>query len=124
MAIDLQTVRSSNNRLSSVKGPQVALFVGATSGIGLGTLREFAQHTTEPRVYIVARNAKRAGAIVDDLRALNPRGTYEIIEKNVSLVKDAEAVAEFVKTKESSLELLFLSVGFVSLDGPQRRFSK
>ncbi|KAK8073438.1 hypothetical protein PG994_004337 [Apiospora phragmitis] len=48
-----------------------------------------------------------------------PNGQYEIIEKNVSLVKDAEKVAEFVKSKESSLDLLFLSVGFVSLDGRQ-----
>ncbi|KAK7917438.1 hypothetical protein PG985_011046 [Apiospora marii] len=119
MAISLQTVRTTNNRLSSVKGPHVALFVGATSGIGLGTLREFAQHAAEPRVYFVARNAKKASAITDDLRALNPRGKYEIIEKDVSLVKDATAVAELVKAKESTLDLLFLSVGFVSLDGRQ-----
>ncbi|KAK8071282.1 hypothetical protein PG997_011485 [Apiospora hydei] len=119
MAIDLQTVLNSNSRLASVKTPLVALFVGATSGIGLGALKEFAQHATDPRVYIVARNVKTAGSIVDELRALNPRGQYEIIEKNVSLIKDAEAVAEFVKAKESSLDLLFLSVGFVSLDGRQ-----
>ncbi|KAK8024443.1 hypothetical protein PG993_012509 [Apiospora rasikravindrae] len=119
MAIDLQTVLDSNSRLANVKTPLVALFVGATSGIGLGALKEFAQHASDPRVYIVARNAKTAGAIVEELHVLNPRGRYEIIEKNVSLVKDAEAVAEFVKTKESSLDLLFLSVGFVSLDGRQ-----
>ncbi|KAK8102436.1 hypothetical protein PG984_015582 [Apiospora sp. TS-2023a] len=119
MAIDLQNVRTSNNRLSSVKGPHVALFVGATSGIGLGTLKEFAQHAAEPRIYIVARNTKKASAIVEDLSNLNPRGKYEIIEKDVSLIKDAEAVAEFFKSKESTLDLLFLSVGFLTLDGPQ-----
>ncbi|KAK7973188.1 hypothetical protein PG988_007322 [Apiospora saccharicola] len=119
MAIDLQTVRTSNDRLASVKGPRVALFVGATSGIGLGTLKQFAQHVAEPRGYIVARNAKKASAIVEDLRNLNPRGKYEIIEKDVSLIKDAEAVAELVKSKESTLDLLFLSVGFLTLGGPQ-----
>ena len=122
MAIALQTVRTSNSRLSRVKRPLVALFVGATSGIGLGTLREFAQHAAEPRVYIVARNAQKAGTIVDELRALNANGRYEIIEKDVSLVQDATAVAEFVKAKEATLDLLFLSVGFVSLQGPQSTF--
>ncbi|KAK8004882.1 hypothetical protein PG990_010919 [Apiospora arundinis] len=119
MGVDIETVRASNSRLSDVKGPQVALFVGATSGIGLGALKEFAQHAIDPRVYFVARNAKTAAGIVDDLRTLNPGGKYEIIEKNVSLVRDAEKVAEFVKSKESSLDLLFLSAGFVSFDGRQ-----
>jgi NAD(P)-dependent dehydrogenase (short-subunit alcohol dehydrogenase family) len=115
--VDLQTMISSNNRLSTAKGPYVALFVGATSGIGLGVLKEFTRHAVDPRVYFVARNATTAASIVDELRVLNPRGKFEIIEKNVSLLKDAEKVAELVKAKESSLDLLFLSAGFFSLDG-------
>ncbi|ROV94590.1 hypothetical protein VPNG_09193 [Cytospora leucostoma] len=117
--VDLQTMVSSNSRLSSVKGPFVALFVGATSGIGLGVLKQFAQNASEPRVYFVARNAAAAAPIADELRKLNPRGKYEIIGKNVSLIKDAGKVAELVKAKESSLDLLFMSVGFFSLDGRQ-----
>lgn len=102
-----------------MKGPNVALFVGATSGIGLGVLKQFAQHAAEPRVYFVARNAATVAPIADELRELNPRGKYEIIEKNVSLIKDAAKVAEIVKSKESSLDLLFMSVGFFSMDGRQ-----
>lgn len=117
--VDLQSVNSSNDRLSSVKGPHVALFVGATSGIGLGVLKQFAEHAAEPRVYFVARNAAAAAPIAEELRRLNPRGTYEIIEKDVSLIKEAGEVAEIVKAKEASLDLLFLSVGFFSLDGRQ-----
>lgn len=121
--VNLKSVTASNSRLSSVRtGPYVALFVGATSGIGLETLKQFAQHAAEPRVYFVARSATKAAPIADELRRLNPRGTYEIIEKDVSLVKQATQVAEYVKAKESSLDLLFLSVGFFSLDGRQGKY--
>lgn len=117
--VDLQTMIRSNSRLSSVKGPQVALFVGATSGIGLGVLREFTRQAVNPRIYFVARNANTAAVTADELRRLNTGAKVEIIEKNVSLIKDAAKVAEIVKAKESSLDLLFMSVGFFSLDGRQ-----
>lgn len=119
MAVNLQTVNESNARLASVQRPLVALFVGATSGIGRGAVEEFARQAVEPRVYLVARNAGAAGALVDGLRALNPRGRYEVIEQDVSLVRAAAAVAAYVQAREASLDLLFLSVGFVSLDGRQ-----
>ncbi|KAI1347645.1 short-chain dehydrogenase/reductase [Xylaria sp. FL0043] len=117
--VDFQTMISSNSRLSTVKGPIVALFVGATSGIGLGVLREFARQAVSPRIYFVARNPITAAPIADELRILNPSAKCEIIHRNVSLIKDAEKVAEYVKAKESSLDLLFMSPGFVSLDGRQ-----
>jgi short-subunit dehydrogenase len=115
--VDLQTMISANNGLSRVKGPHVALFVGATSGIGLGILKEFTRHAVDPRIYFVARDATAAALIVEELRSVNAGAKFEIIEKNVSLIKDAEKVAEYVKDKESSLDLLIMSVGFFSLDG-------
>lgn len=120
--VNLRTVLESNNRLSDAKGPQVALFVGATSGIGLGILKEFAQHAVNPRVYIVARNVETAAPLLEELRLINPDATFEIIERNVSLIKDAEKVAEFIESKESSLDLLCMSVGFFSLDGRQGEY--
>lgn len=75
-----------------------------------------------PRVYVVARNAETAVPLVEELRLINPGATFEIIERNVSLIKDAEKVAEFIKSKESSLDLLCMSVGFFSLDGRQGEF--
>jgi NAD(P)-dependent dehydrogenase (short-subunit alcohol dehydrogenase family) len=117
--VDLQTVLQSNSRLQDVKDPQVALFVGATSGIGLGILKEFARNSANPRVYIVARNATAAAPLAEELRLMSPGGHFEIIGMNVSLIKDAEKVAEFIKSKESSLDLLCMSVGFFSLDGRQ-----
>lgn len=120
--LGLQTVIESNSRLSDAKESQVALFVGATSGIGLATLEEFAQHAVKPRVYFVARNAGAAASLAEDLRLINPGATFEIIEKNVSLIKDAEEVTEIIKSKESSLDLLCMSVGFLSLDGRKGKY--
>ncbi|KAJ2985494.1 hypothetical protein NUW58_g5498 [Xylaria curta] len=117
--VDFQTMLSSNSRLSGAEGPGVALFVGATSGIGLGVLREFTRRAVNPRIYLVARNPTTAAPIADELRLLNPRAQCEIIDKNVSLIGDAEKVAEYVKAKESSLDLLFMSPGFFSFDGRQ-----
>lgn len=119
--VSLKDIEASNSRLGEAGEGQglVAVFLGATSGIGKATLHEFAQHATKPRVYIVARNAAAVAAQVDELRQLNPGGQFIVIEKNVSLLADANAVAATVLEKESKVDLLFLSVGFFSFDGRQ-----
>ena len=120
--VQLQSIIRSNGRLSEHKDPLVALFVGATSGIGLETMKEFTKNATTPRIYFVARSASAAAPIVEELRVLNNDAQIEVIERNVSLIKEAEAVAEYVKSKESVLDLLSLSVGFFSLDGRQGNY--
>ncbi|CAK7201504.1 hypothetical protein SEUCBS139899_004210 [Sporothrix eucalyptigena] len=115
--VSLKAIRASNGRLSAAGEGLVAVFLGATSGIGLAVLKEFAQHAVKPRVYFVARNATAAASIVKELRHLNADGQYEVIEKNVSLVADANSVAAAVVAKESKVDLLFMSVGFFSFDG-------
>ncbi|KAJ3565829.1 hypothetical protein NPX13_g7354 [Xylaria arbuscula] len=109
--VEIRAMISSNTQLAKVKEPSVALFVGATSGIGLGVLREFVRQTINPRVYFVARSITAAGTIAEELRLLNPGAKCEIIHKDVSLIRDAEKVAEYVMSQESSLDLLFMSQG-------------
>jgi len=116
--VALQTIYASNDRLKEAGG-LTALFLGATSGIGQATLKQFAQHAANPRIYIVARNAAATAPLVEELRLLNADGQYEVIEKNVSLLKETDEVAEIVKAKETKLDLLFMSVGFFSFDGRQ-----
>ncbi|CAK7203117.1 hypothetical protein SEUCBS139899_005846 [Sporothrix eucalyptigena] len=115
--VSLKDIRASNGRLNEAGEGVVAVFLGATSGIGLAVLKEFAQYALKPNVYFVARNAVAAASIVEELRHLNADGKYEVIEKDVSLVADANAVAAVVKAKESKVDLLFMSVGFFSFDG-------
>ncbi|GJN76103.1 NAD(P)-binding protein [Purpureocillium lilacinum] len=117
--VTLQTVQASNDRLKETAAGLVAVFLGATSGIGQNALRQFVERTVEPRVYIVARNATAISPFIEELRSKNPGGKYEVIEKDVSLVKNVDEVAAIVKAKETKLDLLFLSVGFFSFDGRQ-----
>lgn len=117
--VTLQTVQASNDRLKETAAGLVAVFLGATSGIGQNALRQFVERTVEPRAYIVARNATAISPFIEELRSKNPGGKYEVIEKDVSLVKNVDEVAAIVKEKETKLDLLFLSVGFFSFDGRQ-----
>ncbi|UNI15576.1 hypothetical protein JDV02_002100 [Purpureocillium takamizusanense] len=117
--VTLQAVHASNDRLRAAGPGLVAVFLGATSGIGQNALRLFAERTIEPRIYIVARNAKTIGPFIEELQDKNPGGKYEVIEKDVSLLKNVDEVARIVRGKETKLDLLFLSVGFFSLHGRQ-----
>lgn len=115
--VALQTIHASNDRLKDAGTGLTALFLGATSGIGQATLKQFAQHAAKPRIYIVARKAAAIAPLVEELHLLNADGQYEVIEKNVSLLTETYEVAEIVKAKETKLDLLFMSVGFFSFDG-------
>ncbi|KAJ7799233.1 hypothetical protein B0H14DRAFT_3114086 [Mycena olivaceomarginata] len=52
--VALQTVLQSNVNIAWLPSGIVALFVGATSGIGQSTLQHSAEHATAPHIYSVA----------------------------------------------------------------------
>ncbi len=117
--VAIQAIRQSNARISELPAGLVALFLGGTSGIGRSALEQFAQRAVRPRIYIAARQGSSAPALVQSLRQSNPQGTYTIIEKDVSLVRQTDEVVQFVKNKETKLDLLFMSMGFISFIGRQ-----
>lgn len=119
--VALQTIRQSNARISDLPERLVALFLGGTSGIGRSTLLQFATHANRPQIYIVARptSASATTKLLEELRERNPKATYTVIEKDVSLITQTDDVVEFVKTRESKLDILFASVGFISFTGRQ-----
>ncbi|KAI0100630.1 NAD(P)-binding protein [Nemania sp. FL0031] len=115
--VSLSTVRASNSLISStLPASLVALFVGATSGIGEATLKKFAHYTTNPRVYFVGRSQEAADRIVTECRALNPAGQYIFRKADVSLIRVVDEVCEEIKAKEPTLNILFLSCGVPSMD--------
>ncbi|KAI8628217.1 NAD(P)-binding protein [Xylariaceae sp. FL1651] len=115
--VSLTSVRSSNSLISSTfPSGLVALFVGATSGIGEITLKKFAHYTTRPRAYFIGRSQDAADRIVAECRALNPAGQYIFRKADVSLIRVVDEVCEEIKTKEQSINLLFLSAGVPSMD--------
>lgn len=115
--VSLSSVSSSNSRISSALPSRlVALFVGATSGIGEATLKKFAQHAKSPRAYFIGRSQEAADRIVAECQALNPTGQYIFRQADVSLIRVVDEVCEEIKGKEQSINILFLSCGVGRMD--------
>lgn len=119
--VSLQTVQQSNARISSVL-PRglVALFIGATSGIGQSTLQQFVQNAPpSPRIYTVARPQSVASheALLASLRQSSPTADIKIITADVSLVSEVDKIVQEITQHESKLDLLVMSPGFMAFEG-------
>ena len=115
--VSLSDVQSSNSQIPSTLPPGlVAVFVGATSGIGEETLKQFAKYTRQPRAYFVGRSQAAADRIIADCKALNALGEYIFIKADVSLIRVVDEVCREIKTREKVIDLLFLSAGEPKLD--------
>lgn len=129
--VSYNTIKTTNTTVLPSSLPQnlTAVFLGATSGIGQSALRQLAQASVHkaPRVYIVGRNARAAEPFLAELRQTNPSGTFVFVEHDVSLIAGVNAaVAEIqdsLRTEgESKIDLLFLSMGFISFEGRTGRY--
>ncbi|KAI9729243.1 MAG: hypothetical protein M1834_007035 [Cirrosporium novae-zelandiae] len=115
--VSIEAIRASNSKLKNLPSGLVALFVGGTSGIGESTLKAFYSSTLKPRVYFVGRNETAASRIIDELKQLNADGQATFLKKDISLIKNVDEVCEEMKTKESKLNLLFMTSGFLTMKG-------
>ncbi|OJD23455.1 hypothetical protein ACJ73_05188 [Blastomyces percursus] len=108
--VSLPEVQSSNchPRLALLL---VAVFVGATGGIGESTLKPFANYAKQPRACFVGRSRDAADRIVAECKALNPEGKYIFVKADISLIHVADGVCEQIKAKENALSMLILSAG-------------
>ncbi|KAI8577578.1 hypothetical protein K450DRAFT_191076, partial [Umbelopsis ramanniana AG] len=110
--ISLSDVQASNSRIASSLPPGlVAVFVGATSGIGEATLKQFAKYAKKPRCYFVGQSQEAADRIVTECKALNLEGDYMFMKANVSLIQSVDDVCKEIKNKEKTINLLYLSQG-------------
>ncbi|KAI1266447.1 putative short-chain dehydrogenases/reductase [Xylariaceae sp. FL1019] len=112
MMVSLTDVVASNQRIAStLPRGLVAVFVGGTSGVGEYTLKAFTRYADQPRVYIVGRSQESADRIIDECRALSPKGHFEFLKADVSSLKNVDAACCEIKKKESSINILFQSQG-------------
>ncbi|KIW04699.1 uncharacterized protein PV09_04433 [Verruconis gallopava] len=110
--VDLKAVHSSNSRIAATfPSGLVAVFVGATSGIGEYTLLEFAKCAPKSRIYFIGRSAEAGARIKAEVDKRNPEGSCLFIKSDVSLIKNVDDVCREIKGKESSINLLFQSQG-------------
>ncbi|KAI9686005.1 MAG: hypothetical protein M1822_003988 [Bathelium mastoideum] len=118
--VAISQIQASNALItSSLPSHLVAVFVGATAGIGEATLKEFAKRANEPRVYFVGRSESAGNRILTECKALNSKGHFEFIQADVSLIRNVDKVSNDILAKESTLNLLFLSQGQAIMDGSE-----
>ncbi|EPS39950.1 hypothetical protein H072_6406 [Dactylellina haptotyla CBS 200.50] len=116
--VAIETIKSSNAALKGkLPAGLVALFVGATSGIGEQTLRTFYQNAPSPRVYFIGRSQSSADRIISSLKPLNPDGHLEFIQADLTLLKNVDEATKQFTEKEKELNLLVMSQGFLTMGG-------
>lgn len=110
--VALEQIRSSNSKIATALRPGlVAVFTGATSGIGETSLKQFAKNAVKPRIYFVGRSKESGNRICTELQKLNPGGEYIYISVDVSQLRSVDNVCREIKGKEAAINLLFLSTG-------------
>ncbi|GAB7350215.1 hypothetical protein MBLNU459_g0872t2 [Dothideomycetes sp. NU459] len=121
---NLPQIRASNARLASTHPSLTAVFVGATSGIGLATLQAFAHHVPQPRAFIVGRSAAAFAPTLARLREASPGGEFVFVEADVALLRNVDAACERIRAallpeKDGGINLLVMSQGFINFGGFQ-----
>lgn len=106
--VSINTVRTANAALVKAQ-PIVAVFVGATAGIGEASIRALAAtHSTQGkglRAYIVGRNASAAQKITSDCERICPAGQFRFLKaEDLSLLKNVDLVCEELMSAEKKEE--------------------
>ncbi|KAJ4292420.1 hypothetical protein N0V90_009082 [Kalmusia sp. IMI 367209] len=110
--VALSEVIASNKRIAATFPDNlVAIFVGGTSGIGEYTVKAFARYFSKPRAYIVGRSKEAADRIIKECQQLNGEGKFEFIQADISLLHTIDDVCRQIKSKETSINILFESQG-------------
>ncbi|KAH7150970.1 hypothetical protein DER46DRAFT_578979 [Fusarium sp. MPI-SDFR-AT-0072] len=105
---------------SSHPAPQsfVAVFVGATRGIGLATLKVLTRTLPNPRFYVIGRSKARFAGELALLNECNPNATIQFVQAEVSLIKAIDGACERIRNLEKHVDFLFMSPGSLAFGGP------
>jgi len=116
--VSLDDIHASNAKVAtSLPSGLVAVFAGATSGIGEAALTEFARAASKPRIYFIGRSLESAERIDKVLKEINPGGEYTFIGADASLVENVDEICRELKSKEKVINLLFMSQGTLKMHG-------
>lgn len=123
--VSIQEIKASNALINDARAPRVAVFVGGTSGIGKLTIRALVSTGTSTRIYLVGRKSSEESsrAFIQELSTINPKAEVVWIEGEVSLLVETTRVCQIIKSKESHIDLLFLTTGYAPF-GPRMETSE
>ena len=117
--VSYKEVRASNALLNDATTPRISVFVGGTSGIGKFTIKALVSAGASVKIYLIGRKTSEADmrTYIKELNAINPQAEIIWVEGEVSLLADTKRLCEYVKSKESRVDLLFLSAGYAPFGG-------
>lgn len=117
--VSLGVVEQSNNHIAALPEKFIAVFIGATSGIGRSTLENLATKARDPQIYSIARpqSAATHEEFLTSLQQKNPSGNYSLITADHTLLSDINRAVKEIIQREEKLDLLVLSAGFIPFDG-------
>jgi NADP-dependent 3-hydroxy acid dehydrogenase YdfG len=112
--VSYKEIHASNALINDATAPPVAIFVGGTSGIGKLTVRALVATGASVRIYLVGRKSseERMHTFILELHAINPKAEVIWTEGEVALLAETKRVCETIKSKESRVDLLFLTAGY------------
>jgi NAD(P)-dependent dehydrogenase (short-subunit alcohol dehydrogenase family) len=112
--VSYQELQASNALINDATAPRVSVFVGGTSGIGKYTIKALVATGASLRIYLVGRKSseERTRAFIQELQAINPKAEVIWTEGEISLLAETKRVCEAIKSKESRIDLLFLTAGY------------
>ncbi|KAK1833535.1 hypothetical protein QBC39DRAFT_302288 [Podospora conica] len=98
---------------------RIAVFAGATSGIGKHTVRALVATGARSRIYIIGRPsaAETMGPFFAEMHALNERAILVWTEGEISLLAEVRRICDEIKAKEPVIDLLFLTAGYAPFGG-------
>ena len=97
----------------------VCVFVGATSGIGAGTLEKMISMFQAPTFYVLGRSEKRFSTQLSKLQTSNPSAKVIFLECEFALLSDVDAVSKRITDSETKVDYLYMSPGLIPLNGAQ-----
>ncbi|KAI1431665.1 hypothetical protein GGR50DRAFT_52447 [Xylaria sp. CBS 124048] len=123
--VSSREIRVSNALINDATVPRVAVFVGGTSGVGKATVEALVTTGASVKIYLVGRKSSYdpMHAFIHEMQATNPRAEVIWTEGEISLLAETKRICEVIKTRESRVDLLFLSAGYAPL-GVRRETSE
>jgi len=115
--VSYKDIIANNESLKVAGSGVVAVFLGATNGIGLGALRALVQHTDSPTCYVVGRSRARLDTLFVELKQLNDTATLIPIEvADLTLVREADKAAVEITTMAKKIDILIMSPGYITFN--------
>lgn len=112
--VSFREVQASNALINDATAPRVAVFAGGTSGIGKLTVKALVATGVSVRIYLIGRKSseERTQIFIQELHVVNPKAEVVWVEGEISLLAETKRVCEVIKSKESCIDLLFLTTGY------------